>query len=106
MSEIAIVNYAPQAGSVEIREVATPAIGADDVLLEVGAVGVCGTSGGKRKRQEIRNHRERIGGMARREMLRQKSGSHARRRLELRSSLNCARPSSAGDYWSTVGKPS
>lgn len=39
----AVVNYAPQRGSVEIREVARPIIGDDDVLLEVANVGVCGS---------------------------------------------------------------
>ena len=31
----AVVNFAPQKGSVEIREFAKPEIGNDDVLLEV-----------------------------------------------------------------------
>ena len=39
----AVVNYAPEAGSVEVREVPRPVIGADDVLVEVAAVGVCGS---------------------------------------------------------------
>src|ERR1700748_2736228 len=39
----AVVNYAPEAGSVEIREVPVPEIGDQDVLLAVQAVGVCGT---------------------------------------------------------------
>ncbi len=39
----AVVNYAPERGSVEIREIARPAIGEDDVLLEVANVGVCGS---------------------------------------------------------------
>ncbi len=39
----AVVNFAPESGSVEIREVAPPDIGADDVLLKVAAVGVCGS---------------------------------------------------------------
>lgn len=39
----AIVNFAPQPHSVELREVALPEIGADDVLLDVAAVGVCGS---------------------------------------------------------------
>lgn len=42
-STAAVVNFAPDPGSVEIREVAPPEIGADDVLLEVAAVGVCGS---------------------------------------------------------------
>src|ERR1700710_306961 len=43
MSEAAVVNYAPEKGSVELREVPRPVIGPDDVLLEVAAVGVCGS---------------------------------------------------------------
>ncbi len=39
----AVVNFAPTRGSVELREVDRPAIGPDDVLLEVGSVGVCGS---------------------------------------------------------------
>lgn len=39
----AIVNFSPQAHSVELREVPLPQIGPDDVLLEVAAVGVCGS---------------------------------------------------------------
>jgi L-iditol 2-dehydrogenase len=39
----AVVNYAPQPESVELREVPVPEIGPDDVLLEVAAVGVCGS---------------------------------------------------------------
>jgi L-iditol 2-dehydrogenase len=39
----AVVNYAREKGSVEIREVSRPAIGDDDVLLEVASVGVCGS---------------------------------------------------------------
>ena len=39
----AVVNYAPEPGSVEVREFAKPEIGADDVLVEVAAVGVCGS---------------------------------------------------------------
>ena len=39
----AIVNYAPQPHSVELREVPLPEIGPDDVLLDVAAVGVCGS---------------------------------------------------------------
>ena len=39
----AVVNFSPEPGSVEIREVSPPEIGADDVLLEVAAVGVCGS---------------------------------------------------------------
>ncbi|MEY3187286.1 MAG: hypothetical protein RLZZ417_1570 [Bacteroidota bacterium] len=39
----AVVNFAPEKGSVEIREIAVPEIGDDDVLLEVANVGVCGS---------------------------------------------------------------
>ena len=39
----AVVNYAPEPNSVEIREVPIPEIGDEDVLLAVQAVGVCGT---------------------------------------------------------------
>lgn len=40
---VAVVNFAPVAGSVELREVARPRIGDEDVLLEVANVGVCGS---------------------------------------------------------------
>jgi len=43
MSHAAVVNYAPEKGSVEIREVPEPKIGSQDVLLEVSHVGVCGS---------------------------------------------------------------
>ncbi|MCA9247029.1 MAG: zinc-binding dehydrogenase [Planctomycetales bacterium] len=43
MSAVAVVNFAATPGSVELREFATPEIGDDDVLLEVAAVGVCGS---------------------------------------------------------------
>ena len=39
----AVVNFAPEKGSVEVREIPTPEIGPDDVLLEVANVGVCGS---------------------------------------------------------------
>jgi len=39
----AVVNFAPEPHSVEIREKEKPVIGEDDVLLEVAAVGVCGS---------------------------------------------------------------
>lgn len=39
----AVVNFAPEAGSVELRDVVCPTIGPDDCLLEVAAVGVCGS---------------------------------------------------------------
>lgn len=43
MSELAVVNFAPEKHSVELRQIPKPEIGPDDVLLEVGAVGVCGS---------------------------------------------------------------
>src|SRR4051794_21985161 len=43
MKSPAVINYAPQRGSVEIREIERPAIGDEDVLLEVANVGVCGS---------------------------------------------------------------
>ena len=43
MGEAAVVNFAPERHAVELREVPTPEIGAADVRLEVGAVGVCGS---------------------------------------------------------------
>lgn len=39
----AVVNFAPEKGSVEIREIEKPEIGEEDVLLEVVNVGVCGS---------------------------------------------------------------
>ena len=39
----AVVQYALEALAVELRDVAVPDIGADDVLLRVGAVSVCGS---------------------------------------------------------------
>lgn len=39
----AVVQYALQPNAVELREVAVPAIADDEVLLEVGAVSVCGS---------------------------------------------------------------
>src|SRR5690606_17759714 len=39
----AVVNYAEEKGSVELRELEKPLIGPDDVLLEVANVGVCGS---------------------------------------------------------------
>ncbi len=38
-----LVNYAPQHGSVELREVSVPEIGEQDVLLKVQAVSICGS---------------------------------------------------------------
>lgn len=43
MPEPAVVNFAPDPYSVELRELERPPIGEDDVLLEVAAVGVCGS---------------------------------------------------------------
>src|SRR5437868_1006805 len=40
---LALVNYSPEPGSVELREIAVPTIGDDDVLLDVQAVSVCGS---------------------------------------------------------------
>jgi L-iditol 2-dehydrogenase len=39
----AVVHYALEPGAVELREIAVPEIADDDVLLEVGAVSVCGS---------------------------------------------------------------
>ncbi len=39
----AVVNYAPEPGSVELREIAEPKLRAGEVLLRVRAVGVCGS---------------------------------------------------------------
>lgn len=39
----AVVNFSPEKHSVELRQVAPPQIGPQDVLLEVGNVGVCGS---------------------------------------------------------------
>lgn len=39
----AVVNFAEEAGSVEVREFERPKIGEEDVLVEVAAVGVCGS---------------------------------------------------------------
>ncbi len=39
----AVVNFAPDPGSVELREFSKPTISNDDVLVEVAAVGVCGS---------------------------------------------------------------
>jgi len=43
MPELAVVNYADRPNCVELREFSTPEIGDEDVLLEVAAVGVCGS---------------------------------------------------------------
>jgi len=39
----AVVNFSPEPGSVEIRDFPRPGIGDQDVLVEVAAVGVCGS---------------------------------------------------------------
>jgi L-iditol 2-dehydrogenase len=39
----AVVNYGPDRGAVEVREIDKPPIGPEDVLLEVANVGVCGS---------------------------------------------------------------
>jgi len=39
----AVVNFSPEPRSVELREFTRPDIGPDDVLVEVAAVGVCGS---------------------------------------------------------------
>jgi alcohol dehydrogenase/L-iditol 2-dehydrogenase len=43
MADTAVVNYAVEPKSVELREIPEPTIAADEVLLEVQAVGVCGS---------------------------------------------------------------
>jgi L-iditol 2-dehydrogenase len=43
MHDLAVVNYAPEKHSVELREIPRAAIRDDEVLLEVQAVGVCGS---------------------------------------------------------------
>jgi L-iditol 2-dehydrogenase len=43
MKSAAVVNYGPEKFNVELRELERPTIGEDDVLLEVAAVGVCGS---------------------------------------------------------------
>ena len=43
MTQSAVVNYANEPDSVELRDVEVPEIGPQDVLLEVQAVGVCGS---------------------------------------------------------------
>jgi alcohol dehydrogenase/L-iditol 2-dehydrogenase len=39
----AVVNFAPERDAVELREIESPEIGPEDVLLEVANVGVCGS---------------------------------------------------------------
>src|SRR5438876_539540 len=43
MTQVAVVQYALEPLAVELRDVAVPEIGDDDVLLRVGAVSVCGS---------------------------------------------------------------
>ena len=43
LAQAAVVNFAPEKHSVELRDIPVPGIGADDVLLQVAAVGVCGS---------------------------------------------------------------
>jgi alcohol dehydrogenase/L-iditol 2-dehydrogenase len=43
MHDLAVVNFAPQKHSVELREIPRATIREDEVLLEVEAVGVCGS---------------------------------------------------------------
>jgi len=43
MKSAAVVNFAPEPGSVELREFSRPEPGPDDILLAVEAVGVCGS---------------------------------------------------------------
>jgi L-iditol 2-dehydrogenase len=43
MKSEAVVNYAPEKGSVELREIDKPVIGDEDVLIQVSNVGVCGS---------------------------------------------------------------
>jgi len=43
MSNLGVVNFGAEPHNVELREVSRPTIGADDVLVEVVAVSVCGS---------------------------------------------------------------
>jgi alcohol dehydrogenase/L-iditol 2-dehydrogenase len=43
LNQSAVVQYALEPLAVELRDIAVPEIGADDVLLRVGAVSVCGS---------------------------------------------------------------
>ena len=42
-TQLAVVHYALEPHAVELRDVPVPVIEAEDVLLEVGAVSVCGS---------------------------------------------------------------
>ncbi len=43
MKSPAVVNYSPEPDAVELREIDSPQIGEEDILLEVQNVGVCGS---------------------------------------------------------------
>ena len=43
-TQAAVVQYALEPLSVELREIPVPEIGEHDVLLQVGAVSVCGST--------------------------------------------------------------
>lgn len=43
MPQPAVVNYAPEPDCVELRQIDLPTMGSDDVVLDVAAVGVCGS---------------------------------------------------------------
>jgi len=43
LREPAVVNYGAEPGAVELRDIPVPAHGEDEVLLDVGAVSVCGS---------------------------------------------------------------
>ena len=42
-TDLAVVNYAAEPDSVELREIPRATIKSDEVLLEVEAIGVCGS---------------------------------------------------------------
>ena len=52
-SMTAVVQYDLKPGSVEVREMAIPEIGEDEVLLQVGAVSVCVRSGSSTTRSVV-----------------------------------------------------
>src|SRR5436309_14459569 len=43
MADVGVVNFAREKHAVEMRDIPRPTIGPEDVLLEVAAVGVCGS---------------------------------------------------------------
>ena len=43
MKSAAVVNFASVPRSVELREIESPSLEPDDVIIDVGAVGVCGS---------------------------------------------------------------